>query len=343
MITFLGDIATFDGFIPKVIHAGDNRYVIANLEGAVVEHTNYPNVLFNNNAVEGLKKNGINAVSLANNHISDIVGGITDTIDILAKNQIKTFGTGNTVLTMVHQTIPVIIIAFGWEAISCYIDKKGCLGVNPLDYDTVIQSVKKIRETDRNSKIALMMHWDYELERYPMPLHRKLAFDAIDNGADIIIGSHPHCIQGIEFYRNRPIVYSVGNWYISRRCFFNQKLDFPAIADERLAIDWDPVSGTIVSHLYKYTTNNSELQYCGAIDPVNSETIKQLTPYSGFTQKEYFLWFKKNRRQKKFLPVYYSKSRFQIAVFNFYLKYRGYILKSLFKKLKTKKVDVYVE
>jgi len=57
-------------------------------------------------------------------------------------------------------------------------------------------------------------HWDYEHERYPLPLHRKRAHAAVDAGASVVVGHHPHVYQGIEAYKQGLIYYSLGNCYM---------------------------------------------------------------------------------------------------------------------------------
>jgi poly-gamma-glutamate capsule biosynthesis protein CapA/YwtB (metallophosphatase superfamily) len=55
-------------------------------------------------------------------------------------------------------------------------------------------------------------HWGWENEPGPSARQRELARALIDAGADAVIGSHPHVTQGVEMYRGRPIVYSLGNF-----------------------------------------------------------------------------------------------------------------------------------
>ena len=57
----------------------------------------------------------------------------------------------------------------------------------------------------------LYYHWGIERDKAPMESQRSLAKQTIDAGADLIIGSHPHVLQGIETYKGKKIVYSLGN------------------------------------------------------------------------------------------------------------------------------------
>lgn len=56
----------------------------------------------------------------------------------------------------------------------------------------------------------------YEYERYPLPLHRKLAHAVVDEGASVVVGHHPHVYQGIEPCKGVPILHNPGNLYMPR-------------------------------------------------------------------------------------------------------------------------------
>jgi poly-gamma-glutamate synthesis protein (capsule biosynthesis protein) len=59
--------------------------------------------------------------------------------------------------------------------------------------------------------LAVGVHWGREYADYPSPRQRQLAQRLIENGADFIIGHHPHVFQGVEFFHGRPVYYSLGN------------------------------------------------------------------------------------------------------------------------------------
>lgn len=58
----------------------------------------------------------------------------------------------------------------------------------------------------------MYFHWGIELDYYPDKKQKDFAHYAIDKGADLVMGSHPHVIQGIEKYKNKYIAYSLGNF-----------------------------------------------------------------------------------------------------------------------------------
>lgn len=65
--------------------------------------------------------------------------------------------------------------------------------------------------------IVVSYHWGKELHAFPEAYQREFAHLSIDAGADLVLGHHPHVLQGIEFYKNVPIVYSLGNFVFGSR------------------------------------------------------------------------------------------------------------------------------
>lgn len=79
-------------------------------------------------------------------------------------------------------------------------------------YDPValIEEIKKAQE--RNDFVIVYVHWGVEKSTHPEEYQRTLAKQYIDAGADLVLGSHPHVLQGFEYYNGVPIVYSMGNF-----------------------------------------------------------------------------------------------------------------------------------
>ena len=60
--------------------------------------------------------------------------------------------------------------------------------------------------------LTVYVHWGIERENVPQEYQRQLAREYIDAGADLVVGAHPHVLQGIEYYNGKPIAYSLGNY-----------------------------------------------------------------------------------------------------------------------------------
>jgi poly-gamma-glutamate synthesis protein (capsule biosynthesis protein) len=137
-------------------------------------------------------------------------------------------------------------------------------------------------------------------------MHRQLAFAAVERGADAIIGHHPHCVGGIEYFRGVPIVYSLGNWLIPAGEWFGQPLAFPPVSWRELALRWDPESGAVECHWFDYDSTDHTLRCAGVESAQESELVRELTPFTGMSHTEYVEWFRQNRLRRKGLPVYHD-------------------------------------
>ena len=60
--------------------------------------------------------------------------------------------------------------------------------------------------------VIVSIHWGEEYDQYVNTAQQNLAHALIDRGADAIVGHHPHVVQGVEVYKNKPIFYSLGNF-----------------------------------------------------------------------------------------------------------------------------------
>lgn len=158
------------------------------------------------------------------------------------------------------------------------------------------------------------MHWNYELEIYPQPMHRQLAFAAIDEGASAIIGCHSHCVQGIEFYKDAPIVYGLGNWYFPHGFYFDGKLKFPDFSNDQLAFEWNPSGNKSFCHLFKYKPETHDINFIEKQPWEECTLTNELTPFRSMSHQEYISWFKKNRRKRKLLPIYKNMNQHFVNV-----------------------------
>lgn len=146
-----------------------------------------------------LELGGIEAVNLANNHIHDYLDkGYQDTMTSLEKQNIGYFGYNHKYITTVKDTK---IGALGYEGWS--------------DTQEIRSQVEKdIKELRAQGAQIILVHYHWGSERHYVPdsSQKSLARFTIDHGADLILGHHPHVVQGIEEYKGKFIVYSLGNF-----------------------------------------------------------------------------------------------------------------------------------
>lgn len=176
---------------------------IINMEGPLTESTTRNGELFafkgDPEFVNILSGSSVEAANLANNHSHDYgEQSFTDTKRILEDAGISTFGYDDTAIV----TVKGINV--------------GLVGIYELhDHLERMQQLKdniaKVKE-DGADLIITIFHWGNERETVPDYNQMTLAHAAIDNGADLVIGHHPHVLQGIEEYRGKYIAYSLGNF-----------------------------------------------------------------------------------------------------------------------------------
>jgi len=160
-----------------------------------------------------LKNAGFDIVNLANNHITDYgEPGLLDTISILKQKDIKFIGAGANIKDALKPVIfernELKIGFLGFTSVGA-IAKEKSSGCAPLNKELIIKCISELRK--KVDILIISLHWGIEYVFYPSPQQQKLARTLIDNGADLIIGHHPHVIQGIEEYQDKLIIYSLGN------------------------------------------------------------------------------------------------------------------------------------
>lgn len=147
-----------------------------------------------------LKEGFVDAVSLANNHSYDYFEkGFEDTKKILDENNIKYAGMGSTSIIEANGLKLGLLAYNGWDS-----------NYNDDFLQKIQKDISKIKE--ESNIVAIYFHWGIERDNYPTTGQINFAHFAIDNGADLVIGSHPHVLQGIEVYKGKYIAYSLGNF-----------------------------------------------------------------------------------------------------------------------------------
>lgn len=169
--------------------------------------------------LKGVKNAGFDVLSLANNHTLDQGwDALSDTMDYLDDEGLQHMGSGAddkeafTPAIVEHDGTRVAFIGLShvvpdgsWKA------DRNQPGVAEV-YDTT-RAVAAIKDAKALADIVVVMvHWGNELEQRPEDDQKRIGHTLIDAGADLVIGSHPHVLQGFEYYKNRWIAYSLGNF-----------------------------------------------------------------------------------------------------------------------------------
>jgi poly-gamma-glutamate capsule biosynthesis protein CapA/YwtB (metallophosphatase superfamily) len=170
-------------------------------------------------ALPDLKKAGFDIFNLANNHILDYgQEGLLDTFDYLDAQQLKRVGAGRNVdeafrpAIVQHNGMKVAFLGFSRVIpnTSWYAGKSRPGVAETYDPKPATEAIAKARsEADL---VVVLAHWGQERKDRPVKEQVDLAHKYIDSGADLVIASHPHVLQGFEQYKGKWIAYSLGNF-----------------------------------------------------------------------------------------------------------------------------------
>jgi len=164
-----------------------------------------------------LKKNGIGLVTLANNHSMDFGGGaLQETLEHLQQAGVAWVGAGKNLAEareMALYTIKGKKIAFLGYSLTQpteFFAGKERPGTAPGYEKYYREDIRRARQ--QADYVIVSFHWGTEGKQETQGYQRVAAHQAIDAGADVIIGHHPHVLRGIERYQRGIIFYSLGNF-----------------------------------------------------------------------------------------------------------------------------------
>jgi poly-gamma-glutamate synthesis protein (capsule biosynthesis protein) len=163
----------------------------------------------------------IDVVALANNHTFDYGrSGLAQTMATMRAAGILAPGAGlgraaavAPRLLTVHGLTLAFLAYTSWTPEGYTPSEDGaCLAT--LDETTLAQEIRSAKA--HADLVILSVHWGKEYAPVPTPYQRDVAHLAIESGADLILGHHPHVTQPLEIYHDRPIFYSLGNALFDR-------------------------------------------------------------------------------------------------------------------------------
>lgn len=180
-------------------------------------------------SVECLQIAGLDLVTVANNHILDYdTENFLETLAILRGAGIEPVGGG---LDLTEARRPVVRDVYGvrvaflaysqfadifwsWDYRRTFAATADLPGVAPMHDDHIAEDVALARKSA--DVVVAAFHWGEEYRNHPTEDQRRVARLAVDSGADIVLGFHPHAIQGLEIYKGRFIAYSLGNFVMDQ-------------------------------------------------------------------------------------------------------------------------------
>ena len=196
---------------------------IANLEGVISDEITPPSdpttffFVASGRFRDGLRYAGVDGVSLGNNHSMNFgAEGLSDTLRLLDEVGIAHFGAGMD-LTAARRpalfTVKGVTFAFlSYDGISYELYGAGedWAGTAPADPALFAADIAAARQ--QADVVIPYFHWGWEYTVDPSPWQSDVAHQAVDAGADLVLGGHPHWVQAFERYHGVPILYSPGNF-----------------------------------------------------------------------------------------------------------------------------------
>lgn len=250
-LSFAGDICYEDGGYTTSYWENCGKDTSMCFDSVMMEHMQNADVFFLNNEfqfsrggsptfgkeytfrsdpdnVQLLKDIGADLVSLANNHAYDYgEEALLDTFDTLDNAGIAYVGAGRNLeeasSTYYYELDGFKVAYVSSTRVELYELTKGATETEPgvfrtVDEDQVNFLYDKVKEAKENADfVVVYIHWGDEFVTYIDEFQTNTGDALIDAGADVVMGDHPHCLQGIKYHNGKPILYSLGNYWF-RAC-----------------------------------------------------------------------------------------------------------------------------
>lgn len=246
-IVFMGDIMGHDTQIAAAYNAETNTYnyepsfaplkdifdnadlTVANLEVTLAgpPYKGYPQFSSPDALAHAAKKAGIDILSTANNHSFDRgANGVTRTLDIVDSLGFRRTGTfrdsidkkRNHPLVIARNNIKVAFLNYTYGTNGLRIS--GTPSVNRINRQEIKKDILNARELNPD-QIIILFHWGKEYQSHPAKDQEQLFEYCKSLGANIVIGSHPHVLQRMEWHKNENdesfVAYSLGNFVSNQR------------------------------------------------------------------------------------------------------------------------------
>lgn len=300
----------------------------------------------NPKSIEGLKKCYFNLLNIANNHsLQHGEAAFFETVNLLESNNISVIGVAD---KKHWHSKPVVVkkngIKFGFLGYAFETDKyfkgKSKYAFGKPEY--IKQDIAKLRtEVDY---VLVSCHWGLEFMDYPSISTVKMARELIDEGVDVILGHHPHVLQGFERYNNGIIFYSLGNFVFDMHWDqrFKQSMIVKLIFEKAQPINFKIIPIVINSLYQPEIVNDQEnIKYKKLLDGLSKKIYTELDGDTEFNSYKYYLEYEKLRKRNRYLSyLYFVKNilhsniqmLFQIIVRTFFRKIDDLV--NIYKRIK---------
>ena len=333
---FLGDLAcppgrasVFNDAI-ETLDVFSDHVVVLNFEAVILSGREpVKDTLYNHESVlDGFQKKAKKViVSLANNHMYDYPDEILRTKSLLEKRDVGVFGLLGTdgkidPYEFEDETGAYAFFGHCWNLYTATNpNRMNEVRIVDCDYNTFVKAVTAYIESNPGRQVYCFMHWNYDLEIMPFPMHIRLSHDLIDVGVSGVIGSHSHVTHGVELYKGRPIAYCLGNFYLPSGIYFDGNLIYPEKSKHTLGLR---IQGGKPDVLCFETDKDKPIELAGTAS---------LQDYSiqPTCLKSYTKIFKKRRTKKLLVPIFDSYSGLIYQLNNQLAIWRVKLIKAMLK------------
>ncbi|MBI4813794.1 MAG: CapA family protein [Methanobacterium sp.] len=207
-----------------------------------------------------LKDDNVNVACLANNHIMDYSeSGLNDTLRTLETYNITTVGAGSNLqeaskpayFVIDNRTIAILNF-FDTTTFQEFSESElppataNTSGFAPAEWSVIKENVDQAKT--QADIVIVVFHYGNEYSTSPNEYQQNLSRKCIDEGADLVVGSHPHVLQNVESYKGKLIFYSLGN------CVFDQTNPSPK---ESMVVKLQDLNGNLTAIIYPFRITNS--------------------------------------------------------------------------------------
>ncbi|MFD1737051.1 CapA family protein [Bacillus salitolerans] len=217
-------------------HLEDADITFANQEtmigGETIGLSTYPRFNSPYNVADTLKDVGIDIVSIANNHTLDrgeqaLLNATSyfDQIGLLYTGGYRTISDSQVIRTITRKGITFSFLAYTYGTNGIPIPKNKPYIVNLIDYDKMTNDIKAAKKI--SDVVVVSLHFGNEYQRMPSDDQKEIAAHAVNMGANIILGHHPHVLQPMEWIEAENgnkgfVVYSLGNFLSGQKSIYRE-------------------------------------------------------------------------------------------------------------------------
>ena len=266
------------------------EYRIVNLEAPITDDRSENKIIktgphlrmSEQSAISVLKQLNIDGVTLANNHILDYgTKGLLDTFDTLKSKEIAYVGAGTNLkdaaryITLNKEGVKIAVINFCENEWS--IAEEDSPGANPMDIIDNANQIKEAKAT--HDKVIVIVHGGHEYYNLPSPRMQKQYRFYAEQGADIVVGHHTHCISGNEIHNGVPIYYSLGNFLFTSKSTIEDWYT-------GLVLEVNIEKGNLTSKLHPVEQQKETFELSLLIGKKREDIIKRISKYNAIIEDE---------------------------------------------------------